>query len=143
MKIAQNIEHSYAQLDVSAAVLRCSYQRNKMTALGYLNTQGRQTSLLALALYLSGCHRHSDICPSHLYASPRTRLGFVGALCWALGAHKNSVGRRRILIMKRANGVQAAYDAFLLRVLQVTFGCAAIFNTSKEARSSHFHWEHS
>ena len=35
--------------------------------------------------------------------------------------------------MKRTNGVQAAYDAFLLHVLQVAFGSAAIFNTSKEA----------
>ena len=34
--------------------------------------------------------------------------------------------------MKRTNGVQAAYDAFLLCELQVTFGCAADFNTSKE-----------
>ena len=35
--------------------------------------------------------------------------------------------------MKRTNGVRAAYDTFLLRELQVTFGCAADFNTSKEA----------
>ena len=35
--------------------------------------------------------------------------------------------------MKRINGVQAAFDAFLLRVLQVAFGFAAIFKTSKEA----------
>ena len=35
--------------------------------------------------------------------------------------------------MKRTNWVRAAYDAFLLRVLQVDFGCAALFNTSNEA----------
>ena len=35
--------------------------------------------------------------------------------------------------MKRTNGVRAAYDAFLLRELQVAFGCVADFNTSKEA----------
>ena len=35
--------------------------------------------------------------------------------------------------MKRQDGVQAAYDAFLLRVLQVAFGYAAVVNTSKEA----------
>ena len=35
--------------------------------------------------------------------------------------------------MNRTNGVRAAYDAFLLRELQVAFGCAADFNTSKEA----------
>ena len=35
--------------------------------------------------------------------------------------------------MKRTNGVRAAYDAFLLRELQVAFGRAADFNTSKEA----------
>ena len=29
--------------------------------------------------------------------------------------------------MKRTNGVLAAYDAFLLRVLQVVFGCTADF----------------
>ena len=33
---------------------------------------------------------------------------------------------------KRQNGVQAAYDAILLRALQVAFGYAAIINTSKE-----------
>ena len=33
-------------------------------------------------------------------------------------------------IMKRQNGVRAAYDAFLLGELQVAFGCAADFNTS-------------
>ena len=31
--------------------------------------------------------------------------------------------------MKRTNGVLAAYDAFLLRVLQIAFGCTANFNT--------------
>ena len=35
--------------------------------------------------------------------------------------------------MKRTNGVQAAYDAILLHVLQADFGYAAIFNTLKEA----------
>ena len=35
--------------------------------------------------------------------------------------------------MKRQNGVRAAYDAFLLRALQVAFGYAAVINTSKEA----------
>ena len=35
--------------------------------------------------------------------------------------------------MKRTNGVRAAYYAFLLRELRVTFGCAADFSTSKEA----------
>ena len=35
--------------------------------------------------------------------------------------------------VKRQNGVQAAYDAFLLRALQVAFGYAAVVNTSKEA----------
>ena len=35
--------------------------------------------------------------------------------------------------MKRQNGVQAAYDAFLLHALQVVFGYAAAVNTSKEA----------
>ena len=35
--------------------------------------------------------------------------------------------------MKRINGVRAAYDAFLLRELQVAYGCAAIVNTSEEA----------
>ena len=35
--------------------------------------------------------------------------------------------------MKRINRVRAAYDAFLLRLLQVTFGCAADFNTSNKA----------
>ena len=35
--------------------------------------------------------------------------------------------------MKRQNGVRAAYDAFLLRTLQVAFGYAAVVNTSKEA----------
>ena len=35
--------------------------------------------------------------------------------------------------MKRTNGVRAAYDTFLLRELQVAFGCAADFNTYKEA----------
>ena len=64
-------------------------------------------------------------------------MGLIVALCRALGVRKNSVGRRIILIiiiiMKRTNGVRAAYDAFLLRELQVTFGHAADFNTSKEA----------
>ena len=47
---------------------------------------------------------------------------------------QTSVGRRiRIIIMKRTNGVRAAYDAFLLRVLHVAFGYPAVFNTSKEA----------
>ena len=35
--------------------------------------------------------------------------------------------------MNRTNGVQVAYDAFLLHVLQVAFGYAAVFNSSKEA----------
>ena len=35
--------------------------------------------------------------------------------------------------MKRTNVVRADYDAFLLCVLQVTFGYAAVFETSKEA----------
>ena len=35
--------------------------------------------------------------------------------------------------MKRTNGVQAAYDTFLLRVLLVAFRCGAVFNASKEA----------
>ena len=35
--------------------------------------------------------------------------------------------------MKRTNGVRTAYDAFLSRVLQVDFGCAAVFNAFKEA----------
>ena len=35
--------------------------------------------------------------------------------------------------MTRQNGVRAAYDTFLVRELQVAFGCAADFNTSKEA----------
>ena len=63
-------------------------------------------------------------------------MGSIGALCCALGARKISVGRRiilRIIIMKRTNGVRTAYDAFLLRELQVSFGCAADFNTAKEA----------
>ena len=34
--------------------------------------------------------------------------------------------------MKRTNGERAAYDALLLCVLQVAFGCATVFNTSKE-----------
>ena len=35
--------------------------------------------------------------------------------------------------MKRQNVVRAAYDAFLLRALQVAFGYDAVVNTSKEA----------
>ena len=35
--------------------------------------------------------------------------------------------------MKRTNGVRAADDAFLLHLFQDAFGCAVIFNTSKEA----------
>ena len=35
--------------------------------------------------------------------------------------------------MKRQNRVRAAYNAFLLRVLQVAFGYAAVLNTSKES----------
>ena len=42
-------------------------------------------------------------------------------------------GKENNKIMKRQNGVQAAYDAFHLRELQVAFGCAADFDTSKEA----------
>ena len=64
-------------------------------------------------------------------------MGSIGALCRPLGAHKKSVGRRIITKnnMKRTNGIQAAYDVFLLRVVQVAFGCTAVFNTSnlKEA----------
>ena len=57
--------------------------------------------------------------------------------CHALGARKNTVGRRiriaNIANAKRTNGVRAAYDAFLLHALQTDFGCAAVFNTSNEA----------
>ena len=35
--------------------------------------------------------------------------------------------------MKRTNGVQVAYDAFLLHALQADFGCAVVFNTLNEA----------
>ena len=35
--------------------------------------------------------------------------------------------------MKVQNGIQTAYNAFLIHAFQVGFGCTDIFNASKEA----------
>ena len=69
----------------------------------YLNTRGRRTSY-PLQLCLSDCHWH-NICPSHLYTSPRTRLGPVGTLHCVLGVRKKIRGKNKNK-MKRTMGLQ-------------------------------------
>ena len=61
-----------------------------------------------------------------------SRLRSIDALCRALGASKNLVGR----IMKRTNGVRTADGAVLLPALQAGFGCTVVFNKLKEAYPS-------
>ena len=56
----------------------------------------------------------------------------VGALYHVLGARAQFSGREEEN-MKKQNGERAAFATFLLCVLQAGFGCAAVFNTSKEA----------
>ena len=62
---------------------------------------GETNFVLVRTLYALDCHRRRDIRPSRLYVSPRTRLGSIGVPRRALGARKNSVGRTRIIRIRR------------------------------------------
>ena len=64
IKILQNIEHSYATLDVLAAMLQKQYiyKCNKIVAYGHLNVQGRQIS------YPLHCCTYQTATGAHIFA---------------------------------------------------------------------------
>ena len=77
--------------------------------------------------------------PPALGYLPFTSIGKFSYATWVRRCPVSCVSSTQIFggknknNMKRTNGVRAAYDAFLLRELQVAFGYAVIVNTSKEA----------
>ena len=133
-----DIEKRSAILENASGFARLdSYIRscNKMAALGYVYTLGKQTLrspecccesecqerwiprgsdnfAFPQMLYESECHEHWIPRGSDISACPHVWLGSEGVQCQALEARKNLVGRILIRIWKSENGVIATTTLF-------------------------------